>query len=313
MWESADPEPVEHGLEALAYRAEARYRVLVEQLPAITFMAALDKGVNELYVSPQIEQILGYTQKEWLEDPVLWYTRLHPDDRGRWHTEFARTCATGERFCAEYRFLARDGRVVWVQGEAQVVRDPHGQPLFLQGIAFDVTVRKQAEAALQRSQQELEEIVRKRTGELTVAVQALHTEIGERERAEASVRDREARLRSIVETAVDGIVVTDDRGLIETFNPAAELMFGYAADEVLGRNVSLLMPPPDREGDRQRDGDRAADRQRPGGRRPAQERDHVPHRPGRQPDEPARPPQVHGHRPRRHGAEAGRGKPGPGP
>ena len=109
-------------------RTEARYRTLVEQLPAVTFMAALDGGDNELYVSPQIESMLGFSQKEWLEDPILWYRQLHPDDRVRWHTEFAQTCAMGKHFHAEYRFLARDGRMVWVHGEAQVVCDPQGNP-----------------------------------------------------------------------------------------------------------------------------------------------------------------------------------------
>src|SRR6516165_2441224 len=74
------------------HKAEIRFRTLVEQIPAVTFMAALDEGVSELYVSPQIEALLGFSQKEWLEDPILWYTRLHPDDRERWHQEFARTC-----------------------------------------------------------------------------------------------------------------------------------------------------------------------------------------------------------------------------
>ena len=63
----------------------------MEKLPAVTFMAALDAGINSLYVSPQIETLLGFTQKQWLEDPVLWYRQLHPDDRERWHTEFALT------------------------------------------------------------------------------------------------------------------------------------------------------------------------------------------------------------------------------
>ena len=79
-------------------RAEARYRTLVEQLPAVTFMAALEGGENELYVSPQIESLLGFSQKEWLEDPILWYRQLHPDDRVRWHNEFARRCADGKAF-----------------------------------------------------------------------------------------------------------------------------------------------------------------------------------------------------------------------
>src|SRR5690349_15920761 len=134
--------------------AEARYRTLVEQIPVVTFLAALDGGVNELYVSPQIEALLGFSQKEWLEDPILWYTRLHPEDRERWHLEFARTCATGERFRSEYRFLARDGRVVWVHGEAHLVRDEAGRPLFLQGIAYDITEKKKAEEVLRCLNQE---------------------------------------------------------------------------------------------------------------------------------------------------------------
>ena len=153
--------------------AEARYRTLVEQLPVVTFLAALDGGANELYVSPQIEALLGFSQREWLENPVLWYTQLHPDDRERWHREFARTCAAGERFQSEYRFLARDGRVVWVHGEAQVVRDEAGRPLFLQGMAYDITGRKRAEEALLSINVELERRVRERTAQLEEANAAL--------------------------------------------------------------------------------------------------------------------------------------------
>ena len=142
--------------------AEQRYRTLVEEIPAVTFMAALDDSADafsELYVSPQIETLLGFTQKEWLEDPVLWYRQLHPDDQERWHGEFARTCSTAEPFDSVYRFIARDGRVVWVHGHAKVVRDRDGLPLFLQGVAFDITERKQAEEAMARLNQTLEQRV----------------------------------------------------------------------------------------------------------------------------------------------------------
>jgi PAS domain S-box-containing protein len=147
--------------EARLHKMEERYRTLVEGIPAVTFMASLDEGGNEreLYVSPQIETLLGFSQKEWLEDPILWYSQLHPDDRTRWHKEFAQTVAEGKPFSSDYRFVARDGRVVWVHGEAKVVRDENGQPLFLQGVAFDITSIKDTE-------QELEQRVRKRTQEL---------------------------------------------------------------------------------------------------------------------------------------------------
>lgn len=151
--------------EALLRKAEARYRTLVEEIPAVTFMAALDEGINELYVSPQIEELLGFSQKEWLEDPVLWFKQLHPDDRDRWHVEFAQTCATAKPFRAIYRFLTRDGQVVWVHGEAKVFRDEDGRPLFLQGVAFDITGMKRAEEQLTALNLTLEQRVAKRTAE----------------------------------------------------------------------------------------------------------------------------------------------------
>lgn len=146
--------------------AERRYRALVEQIPVVTFLAALDQETQELYVSPQIQELLGFSQKEWLEDPFLWYNQLHPDDSQRWANEFARTCATGTHFRSEYRFIARDGRVVWVHGECQVIRDEQGTPLFLQGIAYDITESKKAQELLQGVSQELEMRVRERTAEL---------------------------------------------------------------------------------------------------------------------------------------------------
>ena len=63
----------------------------------------------------------------------------------------------------------------------------------------------------------------------------------------ATVRNNEARWRAIVQSAIDGIVVIDARGLIEAFNPGAERLFGYTEAELLGKNVSVLMPSPDRE------------------------------------------------------------------
>ncbi|HTU26862.1 MAG TPA: ATP-binding protein [Pirellulales bacterium] len=175
-------EPAHAAIERLKY-SEARYRTLVEQIPAITFMASLGEGLeeNEIYVSPHIETMLGFTQEEWLGDPFLWYRQLHSDDRQRWGAEFARTCATGVGFSSEYRFVSRDHREVWVHGEARIVRDETGRPIFLQGIAFDITESKRAEQALRRAARELEEKVQERTAALEEAT--LRAELANRARA----------------------------------------------------------------------------------------------------------------------------------
>jgi PAS domain S-box-containing protein len=143
-------EAAEQGTLEKLRAAELRYRTLLEQIPAVTFMAVLGEGQNEVYVSPHIEALLGFSQKEWLENPFLWYTQLHPNDRAMWHEEFARGCRTGGPFRAECRFIARDGRVVWVRGEARLIKDDVGRPLFLQGVAFDITESKQAQAIVLR-------------------------------------------------------------------------------------------------------------------------------------------------------------------
>jgi PAS domain S-box-containing protein len=131
-------------------RSEAKFRTLVENIPAVTFIAPLDESEPELYVSPQIEALLGFSQKEWLEDPVLWHRQLHPEDRDRWNLQFAPTCSRGEPFRATYRFIAKDGRTVWVHGSANMVRDEDDQLLFLQGVAFDITAIKAAEEERER-------------------------------------------------------------------------------------------------------------------------------------------------------------------
>ncbi len=128
---------------------EAKYRALVEQLPAVVFMASLDDGIGEAYVSPQIERVLGFTQEEWLQDPVRWYQQVHPEDKERWSVEAAQLFLTGEPLRSAYRVLARDGKVIWFHCEAKMIRRDDGQPWFIHGVGFDITDLKRTEEALQ--------------------------------------------------------------------------------------------------------------------------------------------------------------------
>jgi PAS domain S-box-containing protein len=129
---------------------QARYRSLVEQLPAVVFLVYLDRGIGEAYVSPYIEAALGFSQAEWLEDPVRWYRHIHPEDNLRWSEEAAEMLLTGNPLRSVYRVIARDGHVVWFHCEAKMVRSDDGHPWFIQGVAFDITEVKQAEEALQQ-------------------------------------------------------------------------------------------------------------------------------------------------------------------
>jgi PAS domain S-box-containing protein len=127
---------------------EAKYRALVEQIPAVVFMAYLDKGIGEAYVSPQIEEALGFSQSEWLEDPVRWYQQIHPDDKMRWSVEAAEMFLSAKPLRSSYRVIARNGKTLWFQCEAKMIRHEDGRPWFIHGVGFDITERKSLEEAI---------------------------------------------------------------------------------------------------------------------------------------------------------------------
>ena len=127
---------------------EAKYRNLVEQLPAIVYLGEYGEDGDWLYVSPRLEHVLGYTPEEWLTHPSPMGTFTHPDDLGAARAAEEASLATGAPYRAEYRMRAKDGRWVWILDEASVVRDAQGAPLCMQGIMYDITERKQAEERL---------------------------------------------------------------------------------------------------------------------------------------------------------------------
>src|SRR5580692_6072205 len=188
----------EKGQDARAPNSEAKYRALLEQIPAVVFMASLDRGISEAYVSPQIEAALGYSREEWLEDPVRWYERIHPDDKARWSLEAAEMFLSGKPLRSSYRVIARDGHVVWFHCDARMVRRPDGQPWFIHGVAFDISDLKHTERALQQ---------------------------------ERNV------VSAILDTVGALVTVLDPEGRIERFNRACEITTGYSLDQVRGKHI----------------------------------------------------------------------------
>jgi PAS domain S-box-containing protein len=177
---------------------EAKYRALLEQIPAVVFMAYLDRGISEAYISPQIEEALGYSREEWLEDPVRWYQRIHPDDKQRWSLEAAEMFLSGKPLRSSYRVIARDGRVIWFHCDARMKRREDGRPWFIHGVAFDISDIKRIEEELQEERN---------------------------------------FVSTILDTVGALVVVLDGEGRILRFNPACELTTGYTKEEAQGRCV----------------------------------------------------------------------------
>ena len=133
-----------------AREIERRYRTLVEQLPLVIYVDALDEASSNIFTSGQIEPLLGYTVEEWRDDPDLFVRTLHPDDRDRVLAAHARTHRTHEPLSLEYRLIARDGSVVWVRDDGCVVLDDDGEPLYLQGYVLDITAERELQEQLRR-------------------------------------------------------------------------------------------------------------------------------------------------------------------
>ncbi len=177
---------------------EAKYRALLEQIPAVVFMAYVDRGTSEAYVSPEIEAALGYSREEWLEDPVRWYDRIHPDDKQRWSLEAAEMFLSGKPLRSSYRVIARDGRVVWFHCDARMVRKPDGHPWFIHGVAFDISDLKHTERAL---------------------------------------RQERNFVSGILDTVGALVTVLDQEGHIVRFNRACEVTTGLSFEEVRGKHI----------------------------------------------------------------------------
>jgi diguanylate cyclase (GGDEF)-like protein/PAS domain S-box-containing protein len=137
-------------------RSEARYRALVEGISAILYTIEVDggatavlEGAKILYISPQVEGILGYAPDAWLHRPELFSERLHDGDRQRVLERISACWRSGEDFVCEYRMLHRDGQVVHIRDEGKLLHDGEDGRMVMQGLRYDISERKQAEAKIE--------------------------------------------------------------------------------------------------------------------------------------------------------------------
>ena len=186
--------------------ARAWQRGLIEAIPGIVWEC--DAQVRQFsFVSHQAELVLGYPVRHWLDEPDFWQAHIHPDDRD-WAMEYCQTSSQEKRkYSFEYRMIAADGRVVWLQDIVTVEIDGQG-PAILRGIMLDITERKQAEEAL---------------------------------------RDSEARFRSLFEEVPIAYQSLDIEGCFIDVNKGLCTLLGYSPDELLGKPFEDFWPPDARE------------------------------------------------------------------
>jgi PAS domain S-box-containing protein len=181
--------------------AEERYRQLVEEIPAVTYLDECDPDDPEtwptIYISPQVQTVLGYTPDEWRADPSIWVNMIHPDDRDRVAEVEMRHYDLGEPLDNELRVFAKDGTMRWLHDQATIVRDADGRPRFSHGFLLD---------------------------------------IGERKAAEQAMHDAERRYRLLIETLPTVTYIDelgDDPATIYV-SPQVAAVFGYSAEEWTG-------------------------------------------------------------------------------
>src|SRR5215216_2133640 len=188
-------------------QAEASYRALVERMPAVVYIQEIGSSDSAMYMSPQIENLTGYSPEE-CKDPDLRWRMVHPDDRERLQSEDERTGEPGEVFITEYRVVRRDGRVVWVRNESVIVEDEPSGSRYWQGFMLDITERKQAEEEL---------------------------------------RETARLFRSTFENAPIGMALVSLDNHYLRVNQAFCEMLGYSQEELLSRRTLEVTHPDDRE------------------------------------------------------------------
>jgi PAS domain S-box-containing protein len=184
--------------------SHARYKALAESTYAISweYDIATDQWT---YISPFAKRILGYAPEAW-KDLAWWAERIHPEDR-EWVTEFCRKAVSqGVEHVLEYRFIAHDGRIVWLYATIHV-ETQDDLPVKIRGVVLDITKRKLAGAALQ---------------------------------------DSEEKYRSIVSGSMNAVLLTRPDGGILSANPAACDLFQMTEQELIegGRNAVVDLTDP---------------------------------------------------------------------
>jgi PAS domain S-box-containing protein len=251
--------------EASHWELAAKYRTLVEQIPAVVYLAEYGEQGDWLYISPQLERVLGYSPEEWLAHPHPMASFTHPDDLSAAWVEEERSLSSGEPFRAEYRMQAKDGRWRWILDEATPVLDQTGRPFVLQGVMYDISERKHSEQELGEVLEKLRAMDRLKntllhtlSHDLQNPLTAIHGAASTLERLDPqlSTDERRSLLKSLTDrtqhlrTLLSDLLDLDrlDRGIVEPRRspvdlPAMIRRLVMSSEALTGRTVEIDTEP----------------------------------------------------------------------
>ena len=196
---------------AQAVLEHKRLEEVVSNVPGVVWESRFEPGTNVRkaeFVSPYVEKLLGYSVEEWLSTPGFVSSIIHEADRQRIADESDAVIASGKEGVLQFRWLAKNGDVLWVEAYLAAICDENGKTVGLRGVTMNITDRKRAEEALTENQ---------------------------------------TQLAGIIGSAMDAIISIDERQRVVLFNAAAETMFGCSTTEALGQPINRFIPTPFRD------------------------------------------------------------------
>ena len=190
---------------------DQRYRSLVEQVPAVSYVAEWAPDAPFAYVSPQIEALLGVPAERWVEDRGLWAAHIHPEDRAKVLEEELRTFEEETTFDREFRMLATDGSVIWVWERDTIIRDATGAPTHTEGVIVDISAMKLADMRLRLT--------------------------------EAALREEHDLAQHYLDVAGTILLVLEPGGVVSLLNRHGRELLGYEEGELIGADWFATVVP----------------------------------------------------------------------
>ncbi len=225
--------------------SEDRYQSLVENIPMA--ICTTDEKGNTIFMSEFVTKIVGFTPRDIIEDPKLWFGRIHEDDIKFVKEAYKDLFKHNKLFDIEYRMQHKNGSWIWLHDRASKVYTK-GQKRFVDGVFWDITEHKHKEEEIRQYHDHLEELIKERTGELEMKTKTLAEEVAERKQSEEALRESEKTFRTLAESAPNMTFINQGGRIVFVNQRCIELM-GYSQDEFYSPSFDFmtLVAPEDRD------------------------------------------------------------------